>query len=183
MDNGGDSLTTVALSDGLNEGVLQSAIKTPKRFRPDVVASPAEGAIRSFTSFDSEFEFVEIPLENFNNLPQEETLSHILLYWEDLTSNVNKFAKMLRHYQSMSNQNLEGMDTLIMSVDARLGVCPKDSFGDDCVTAWDGIMYLKDAITHAVTAVTAFETRQTSLNDELELKIQETKKGNPGNCE
>jgi hypothetical protein len=175
-DNGGDSLTTMAPSDGLNEGVLQSAIKPPKRFRSDVVASPAEGAIRSFASFDSEFEFVEIPLENFNNLPQEEALSHILLYWEDLTSNVNKFAKMRRHYQSMSNQNLEGMDALIMSVDARLGACPKHSLGDDCVTAWDCIMYLEDAITHAATAVTAFETWQTSLNDELELKIQETKR-------
>lgn len=51
------------------------------------------------------------------------------------------------------------MVSLITSVDAHLGTCPRNSFGDDCITAWDGIMYLEDAISLTTASMADFQSR------------------------
>ncbi len=151
---------------------LQSAINPPKRFRADYASSPSETIPRSLSSFDSDFNIIDIPTDNLNDLTRDEALSRILLYWEDLMSNMTKFSKMLRQFQETSNQNLEAMDTMIPSVDSRLGSCPKDSFGEDCVMACDGIMYLEDAVSLATRSAREFEGHQSAINSALELKME-----------
>lgn len=55
---------------------------------------------RSSFSSDSKFDLIDIPSDTLKDLPQEEVMARILLYWDDMMANVNKFAGMLQHFQN-----------------------------------------------------------------------------------
>ncbi len=152
--------------------VLKSAIKPSKRFRTDVsTSSPVGSNERIFlasASLDSEFNFVDIPIDELKGLPQEEAFARMLFYWEDLSSNINKFSTMMRRLHEECGHSFDLMDTKVDSVDARLGRCTIPGLSDDCITTWDGVAYLHDMMGTLFSTVNDCKVAISRVNEQID---------------
>jgi hypothetical protein len=150
---------------------MQSAIKPAKRFHSDILDVSGGSMEReglAATSLDSEFDLVDIPVEDFRDTPQEEAFARILFHWEALISNVSKFNGLLHQVKSSFGYNLNIMDNQIKSVEARLGSCSKPTLSNICITAWDGIIYLDDYVESVANSLKVLEDQQASLRTDAQ---------------
>jgi hypothetical protein len=153
---------------------LMSAIKPVKHFRSDVASDSSFSDRENFASFslDSDFDIIDIPGDDLKDLPQEEAFSRILLYWDDLTANVNKFGPLIHRIQGSMYRNVDSLDSKIDSVDARLGSCSRLPLADSCITAWDGISCVEDMIHNLNTTFIEFKRDHDSLKADCQTGLQ-----------
>jgi hypothetical protein len=163
----------------VSSGVLMSTIKPVKRFRSDMVSESSLSDRDNLASFslDSDVEIIDIPADDLKDLPQEEAFARILLYWDDLTSNVNKFGSLIRRLQGSLYRNMDSLDGRIDSVDAHLGICSRPSLADSCITAWDGISYVEDMINNLNSSFTEFKQAHEAARSDGQnsLQVQSTR--------
>ncbi len=135
--------------------------------------SPSSSFERDSSSFDIDFDLINIPSDALKELSPDEAISRLLLYWENLTSIVIKFANMLQCFHGLTEQNLEAVDSKLISVDAQLGVCTKAPFWDNCVTVWDDILFFDDSVGNISTSLQDSKDQQTAFNDVAQNRFQD----------
>ncbi len=147
---------------------MQSAIKPSKQFKNDLLTTPSSDSDqdhRSSISSDSDFDLIDIPSNNLEDLPQEEALAQILFYWDAMTANINKFAGMLQRLHNQAMMNIDALDFKVDSVESKLGVCSKPDLLENFITSWDGIVIINKGIGGLTTFVQAGEGRLQTLED------------------
>ncbi len=153
---------------------LMSVIKTGKRVRSAFLDTPSSSWDRDQPGsilLDSEFDLVNMEATDLQDLPLEEKLNRLHHQWEILVENLNKMTGMLHRINSSHLTDLDCFEDKISSVDARIGSCTKASIGDNCITVWDGITFVHDALEALSSTLQTFQNSILSSIQEVSSKV------------
>ncbi len=173
-DQGGVS---TQVNDSNTNTMLMSAIKPPKRARPDLMLSPfAQGkdydASSSMSASEDDFDLLILPSEDSSDKTPEEKINLLLSQWDALVGSVTKVSDVVRRLRKSHETDVETLDDKINAVDAMIGRCEKDSLKDDCISVWDGIVYLHNTVESLTASFKTLERTIVTLGADVHGKFK-----------
>lgn len=153
--------------------VLMSAIKPAKRFRPENVSSPlARDTMQDFNASPSisedDLDLIILPSEDFTDKTPEEKMNLLLSQWDTLVGSMARVSDVVRHFRRAHEDDLEVLNDKINAVDSLIGRCEKESLKDDCISVWDGIVYLHNTVETLTTSFKTLEQTIVSLGADVQ---------------
>jgi hypothetical protein len=104
-------------------------------------------ALTPSSSSDSDSDgLVIINSESSEEMTPEEKMGGITKQWESVVNGLNRLTGAFKRFRSSMLEELETSDDRITATDARIGNPAQGVEFEDCITAWDGILYTQGGV-------------------------------------